>query len=67
MPNNSRSKQNETNLKDPFEHIGKYEICGKWQQNLLNSMVVGAQFFDKIPGFSNIRALSKFFVGFYIT
>ena len=23
LPNNSRSKQNETNLKDPFEHVGK--------------------------------------------
>ena len=23
LANNSRSKQNETNLKDPFEHIGR--------------------------------------------
>ena len=48
LANNSRFKQIETNLEHPFEHIGKSETCAKFQQKLLNSMVVRAQFFRQI-------------------
>ena len=64
LANNSRSKQNEENLKDPFEHIGKQETCAKFQQNLLNSMVARAQFFrQNIWSLKNNRALSNFLCG----
>ena len=64
MANNSRSKQNEKNLKDPFEQIDKYETCAKFQQDLLNSMVVGAQFFRQKTWFlKNKRALTTFLCG----
>ena len=43
LANNSRSKQNKTNLKDPFKHIGKQETCAKFQNNVLNSVVVFRQ------------------------
>ena len=45
LANNSRSKQSETNLEHSFEHIDKQETCPKFQQELLDCMVVGAQFF----------------------
>ena len=45
LANNSRYKQNETNLEHRFEHIGKKETCAKFQKNLLISMVVEVQFF----------------------
>ena len=48
LANNSRSKQNETNLEHPFEDIDKWETCAKCKQKLLNSMVVGVQFFTQI-------------------
>ena len=64
LTNNSRSKQNQTNLEHPFEHIGKRETCTIFQQNLLNSIVVGAQFFRQNTLFlKNNRALSKFLCG----
>ena len=64
LANNSRSKQNETNLEHLFEHIGKWETCAKFQQNLLNCMVLGAQFFRQNTWFlKNNRALSKFLCG----
>ena len=64
LANNSRSKQNEANLKGPFEHIGKQETCAKFQQNLLNSMVEGARFFrQNIWSLKNNRALSKVLCG----
>ena len=64
MANNSRSKQNETNLEHLFEHIGKWETCAKFQQNLLNCVVLGAQFFRQNTWFlKNNRALSKFLCG----
>ena len=64
LTNNSGSKQNQTNLEHPFEHIGKRETCITFQQNLLNSMVVGAQFFRQNNLFlKNNRALSKFLCG----
>ena len=64
MANNARSEQNETNLEDSFEHIGKRKTCAKFQQNLLNSMVVGAQSFRRNTWFlKNNLALSKFLCG----
>ena len=48
LAKNSRSKQNETNLEHPFEDIDKWETCAKCKQKLLNSMVVGVQFFTQI-------------------
>ena len=64
LTNNSRSKQNETNLEHPFEHNAKQERCAKLQQKPLNSMVVGAQFFRQNTQFlKNNRALSKLSCG----
>ena len=64
LTNNSGSKQNQTNLEHSFEHIGKRETCITFQQNLLNSIVVGAQFFRQNNLFlKNNRALSKFLCG----
>ena len=53
------------NSEHPFVDIGKQETCAKFQQEILNSMVVGArqnfQFFRQITWFfGNNRALSKF-------
>ena len=49
--NNSRSKQNKKNPTDPFVDISKWKTCAKFQQKILNSVVVGArqsfQFFRK--------------------
>ena len=53
MANNSKSVDS---LEHPFEDIGMQETCAKFQQNSLNFMVVGAQFFRHI-------AVSKFFCG----
>ena len=41
------SKQNKKNPEHPFVDIIKYKTCAKFQQKILNSMVVGArsQFF----------------------
>ena len=62
--NNSRSKQNK-NPKHPFIDIVKQEACAKFQQKILNFVVVGSlqgfQFFRQIAWFlGNNRALSKF-------
>ena len=62
--NNSRSKQY-TNPKQTFIDIVKQEACAKFQQKILNFVVVGArqgfQFFRQIAWFlGNNRALSKF-------
>ena len=62
--NNSRSKQY-TNPKHTFIDIVKQEACAKFQQKILNFVVVGArqgfQFFRQIAWFlGNNRALSKF-------
>ena len=68
LTNNSGSKQNQTNLEHPFEHIGKRETCITFHQNLLNSMVVGAQFFRQNTLFlKNIEPCLNFCVGFCIT
>ena len=53
------------NPKHPIVDIGKLETGAKFQQKILNSMVVGAcqcfQFFRQITGFlRNNGALSKF-------
>ena len=53
------------NPEQPFVDIGKKETCAKFQQNILNSMVVGArqsfQFFRQIIWFlGNNRTLPKF-------
>ena len=63
--NNSRSKQNEKNLEHPIVGIGKKETQDKFQQRILNSMVVGARqnfdiFRQKTWFLKNNRALSKF-------
>ena len=56
--NNSRSKQNKKNSTYPFADITKKKTCAKFQQKILNSMVVGAcqnfQFFRQKPGFLEI-------------
>ena len=38
--NNSRSKQNKKNPEHTFVDIGTQEMCAKFQQNILNSIVV---------------------------
>ena len=38
--NNSRSKQNKKNPEHTFVDIGTQEMCAKFQQNMLNSIVV---------------------------
>ena len=58
----NKIKKNPTH---PFVDIRKMEMCGKFQQKILNSIVVGAhqsfQFFRQITWFlGNTRALSKF-------
>ena len=63
--NNSRSKQNKKNPKNLFVDIVKQETCAKFQQKILNFMVVGTrqnfQFFRQITWFlGNNRALPKF-------
>ena len=60
--------QIKTNLEHPFEHIGRSETCGKYQQKLSYSKVVGArqsfQFFRQNTWFlENNRVLSKFLYG----
>ena len=40
--NNSSSKQNKKNREHAFADIGKQETCAKFQQKLLNSIVVRA-------------------------
>ena len=56
------------NPKHPFVDIGKQETCGKFQQKILNSMVVGVRqnfqlFAEKSWFLENSRALSKFLYG----
>ena len=63
--NNSKSKQSKRNPEHPFVDVGKKETCVKFQQKILNSMVVGArqsfQCFRHNAWFpKNNRALSKF-------
>ena len=63
--NNTRSNQNKKNPEHPFVDIGKTETWAKFQQKILNSMVVGARqnfrFFRQITWFlGNKRALFKF-------
>ena len=63
--NNSRSKQNKKNSAHPFLDIVKQKTCTKFQQKILNSMVVGTfksfQFFSQIACLiGNNRGLSKF-------
>ena len=70
--NNSRSKQNKKNPKHPFVDIGKTETCAKFQQKILNSMVVGAcqsfPFFRQITWFiGNKITLSNVSIGFCIS
>ena len=67
LANNGRSKQNETTLKNPFEHIGKQETCAKFQQNL-TLWQLELNFLDKIPGFSKtVEPCLNSCVGFCIT
>ena len=66
--NDSRSKRNKKNLEHPFVDVSKKEMCVKFQQKILNSMVVGArqsfQFFRQTIWFlENHRALSRIFYG----
>ena len=54
--NNSRSKENKKNPEHPFLDIIKQKTCAKFQQKILNSMVVGVRqtfifFRQKRPGF----------------
>ena len=63
--NNSRSTQNKKNPEHSFVGISNTETCAKFQQKILNSLVVGArqrfQFFRKLTWFlENKKALSKF-------
>ena len=53
------------NPEHPFVNISQWELCGKFQQKILNSVVVGArqrfQFFIKKTWFlENNKAMSKF-------
>ena len=71
--NNARSKQNKKNTEHSFVDIGKWETCAKFQQKILNPMVVGArpsfQFFKQKTWFlKNNKALSKFLyeVSYYL-
>ena len=58
--NNSICKQNIKNPEHPFVDLGKKEMCAKFQQKILNSMVVGAQFFIQKTWFlENNRDFSK--------
>ena len=62
---NSKSKQNKKNPEHPLVHIVKWETCAKFQQKILNSMVVvvrqSFQLFRQITLFlENNRTLSKF-------
>ena len=68
LANNSRSKQNKKNPEHTLVEIGKQEMCAKFQQKILKSMVVGVvkvfNFSDKKTWFLEInRALSKFLCG----
>ena len=47
------------NLEHPFVNSGKLERCAKFQQKILNSMVVGTHqnFPAKWPGFSKVIEL----------
>ena len=70
--NNTRSRQNEKNPEHPFVDIVKYKTCAKFQQKILNSMVVGApqsfQFFRQKPGFLEIIELCfNLGIGFCMT
>ena len=70
--NNSRSKQNEKNPAHAFVDITKWKACAKFQQKILNSMVVGAcqsfQFFRQKPVFSEIiEVCLNLGIGFCIT
>ena len=70
--NNSRSKQNKKNPTHHFVDITNYKTCAKFQQNKLNSVVVGARqrfrFLDKKPGFLEIREVClSLGIGFCIT
>ena len=67
--NNSRSKQNPTH---PFVDIIKQKTCAKFQQKILNSMVIEArqsfQFFRQKPGFLKIiEVYLNLCIGFCIT
>ena len=64
--NNSRSKQNNKILNTLFLEIGKLETRAKFQQKILNTMVVGTcqsfQFFRRNAWFlGNSRDLFKVF------
>ena len=66
--NNSISKQNIKIPEHAFVDLGKKEMCAKFQQKILNSMVVGArqsfQFFIQKTWFlENNRDFSKFLSG----
>ena len=57
---------------EPFVNIGKTEMCAKFQQKMLNSIVVGARqnfnFSEKQPGFSETKELCfNLSTGFCIT
>ena len=61
----TQSKQNLKNPEHSFVDFGKTETCAKFQQKILNSVVVGArqsfQFFRQITWFlGKKRTLSKF-------
>ena len=62
--NNSKSKQNLKNPTHSFVDTRKTETCGKFQQKIINSTVVGAQNFQfsrQITRFlGNTRALPEF-------
>ena len=58
--NNSRSKQNKKNTEHPFVDIGKQETCAKFQQKILNSMVVGTrQLETEVFNFSDKKLVSR--------
>ena len=62
---NPRSKQNKKSLERPFVDIGKQKTCAKFQQKILNSMIVGSrqnfQFSRQITCFlGSDRTLCKF-------
>ena len=61
-----RSKQNLKNPTHTFVDITKQKTCAKFQQKILNSMVVN--FSDKKPGFLEIREVFlKLGIGFCIS
>ena len=64
----NKTNKQKKNPKHPFVDIGKKETCAKFQQKILNFMVVGARqsfqfFWEKTWFRENNGALSKFLYG----